>query len=641
MHHFKDPVGEVVLVRKLEESGNNYTPIRRFSTICIDGGRLYGMNGHIDVIDCDCSLRPDILVNPENYTSATARQPSTAGKPTLIQEPLPVTKPRSQDPPRPEIRRTLEKSADTDSNFDLLNKWIQNCTKNHRYCTSRTSYTPTRLLDTGELNDPSTIRLVLCDPQGQQYRYMALSHCWGLASTSVKDLISTTAGNLPSRLEGFPLENMPQTFQDAIYVTKRLGARYIWIDSLCIIQDSAKDWEKESAVMDKVYSFAYATIVAAKAKNPSEGLFQNRDDIPTAVSIDSVKGCQVGYKAGSVLDISLHPVLPTTRALIQSGPLATRGWALQERQLSRRLVHFTTHQVLWECSCSIASEIYPEGGFGGPHFDFAVRSARETGPSQTRVLKRRHLMGEIMTDPIYFWTKIVEDFTRRKFTFSQDRLSALSGMNAAISASSNNYLAGLWRPSLLPTLFWEVSKRSTLPPTRPEQYLAPSWSWASVEGAVDFSSEYDKVSGYSSNNLEILEATITASSTRNPMGNVSSGFLRVRGFLRMGICLKQQNLPGLQEQDDSGTGSILDVETRQIQGPIQCDVSAEIKSEQTVYCLFGYSCEGLFDDKVYAGLALLPTGRQVNEYQRVGVVKLPIAFWSIEAGLAKQTFTIV
>jgi hypothetical protein len=355
--HFRNPVGEVVLVYKLYAPGEystNYLPIRGF-TIYIDGARLYGIHGQIDVIDCHVSLRPDMLVN------------------------APGTKPHPhfRDYRRREIRRALERTPDTDSNFELIDTWIQNCTKNHRYCKPRTSYTPTRLIDTGELNDRSSIRLILYDPEGQQYRYMALSHCWGVASTSIKALISTTSDNLSGQLEGFALENMPKTYQDAIYVTRRLGVRYIWIENLCIIQDSVEDWEKESAVMDKVYSFVYVTIIAAKAKNPSEGLFQNRDGIPTAVSIDRI----IGNQEGRILDITLHPILPTTKGLIRSGPLATRGWALQERQLSRRLVHFTIHQVLWECACSIASEIYPEGGFAGPHWDFALKSAQESGPS--------------------------------------------------------------------------------------------------------------------------------------------------------------------------------------------------------------------------------------------------------------------
>jgi hypothetical protein len=178
---------------------------------------------------------------------------------------------------------------------------------------------------------------------------------------------------------------------------------------------------------------------------------------------------------------------------------------------------------------------------------------------------------------------------------------------------------------------------SISPPTRPEQYRAPSWSWASVEGAVAFLSPFSPIY----NDVEILEATVTASSISNPMGNVSSGFLRVRGFLKMGICVKHQNQSGLQEQDKSSTRSILDFETRQIQGHIQYVVEAEINSEQIIYCLHGHGCEKNFDDRINVGLALLPTGRQIDEYHRVGIVKLPTAFWSIEAGLAKEIITII
>ena len=129
---------------------------------------------------------------------------------------------------------------------------------------------PTRLLDVG-LDDSYALRV--CEgasvPPGTSY--VTLSHCWGgnVPMQLKKDNVSTFQAGLP--------DGIPTTFADAIQITRAIGIRYLWIDSLCIIQDSVEDWQKEASLMDHVYEHAWCNIAATKARNSSEGLFSDRD----------------------------------------------------------------------------------------------------------------------------------------------------------------------------------------------------------------------------------------------------------------------------------------------------------------------------------------------------------------------------
>lgn len=129
------------------------------------------------------------------------------------------------------------------------------------------SYLPTRLIDIGShAQDP---RLTLThDVEVTDPRYLALSHCWG---TTMPQSATTTLATMAERLERIPLDSLPRTFVDFTRIARNLGVQYVWIDSMCIIQDSREDWEKEAAQMASVYSNAYCTIAASGSKNGNAG----------------------------------------------------------------------------------------------------------------------------------------------------------------------------------------------------------------------------------------------------------------------------------------------------------------------------------------------------------------------------------
>jgi hypothetical protein len=108
----------------------------------------------------------------------------------------------------------------------------------------------------------------LIEPEGVTGKYFCLSHCWG-----PEQIITTTRTNLQAHKREIPLNSLPKTFRDAVLLTKRFGIAYIWIDSLCIVQDDNNDWKIESAKMERIYREAQLTIAATRSSSGAGGLY--------------------------------------------------------------------------------------------------------------------------------------------------------------------------------------------------------------------------------------------------------------------------------------------------------------------------------------------------------------------------------
>ena len=170
---------------------------------------------------------------------------------------------------------------------------------------------PTRLLD---VSCESNIRLVTMAPVADSEPYITLSHQWGTAIFK-----KLTSGTVAEMEQSILIEKLPKTFLDAIAVTRRLKCRYLWIDSLCIIQDSWDDWEKEAGLMSKVYQNGLCNIAATGALDNSDGLYidrQNSDYMP--------------FDADQWTDgVTLMP-------------LTQRAWSYKNNFfLARRVIHFS------------------------------------------------------------------------------------------------------------------------------------------------------------------------------------------------------------------------------------------------------------------------------------------------------------
>jgi hypothetical protein len=221
---------------------------------------------------------------------------------------------------------------------DIAARWVHDCCENHQDCSNSDAPLPTRLLDVGAGLD-QTVKLVEPSP-GQKGRYATLSYCWGSPQTSV----TTTRDSHQANISGIPVATLPKTIQDAITMTRHLGLRFLWVDALCIFQDDEDDWSRESARMLEVYSNAHVAIAANRARGSADGLFHNRP--PRSEAAIEVPG--LGEVRARLVDIGDE--LRWGHVFdFPDEPLMDRGWALQERILSRRILHYNSNQLYFEC----------------------------------------------------------------------------------------------------------------------------------------------------------------------------------------------------------------------------------------------------------------------------------------------------
>lgn len=202
---------------------------------------------------------------------------------------------------------------------------------NHENCVNRNVPLPSRLLDLGRLSDWKEIRLQKTG--GAQGHHAALSHSWGRSGH-----FTTSRDSIAARKEGIKIGELPRTSRDAVEIVKRLGLRYLWIDSLCLCQVDVEDWARESAKMAAVYSNSFITIAADGAKDNSEGLFSRRSvrrHVP--VRLSSHNGSSISLL--TFLLSSNKEAFSWRYVEMWGEPLSERAWALQERLLPKRVLH--------------------------------------------------------------------------------------------------------------------------------------------------------------------------------------------------------------------------------------------------------------------------------------------------------------
>ncbi len=267
------------------------------------------------------------------------------------------------DLPRQQARTCYHPSSGIPEGiFDIVRDWLQKCEFEHEECRQNTTgWMPTRLVDVGS-TDSGTVQLVEVK-DGLHAPYLTLSHCWG---QNPKIYRRTTGGDLE-----VSLEELPQTFRDAITATQKLGFTYLWIDSLCIIQGDEADWEREAVAMASVYTHGLLNLAASYSADSHGGLMLKRGQVhvtpcswkhestPVSSSSPSGKWTEANQVCWSFDPQSEFIELGTGSPL----PLVSRGWVLQENVLSPRTVHFLPGEVIWECRRLSAREsLYHNSG---------------------------------------------------------------------------------------------------------------------------------------------------------------------------------------------------------------------------------------------------------------------------------------
>jgi hypothetical protein len=440
---------------------------------------------------------------------------------------------------------------------------------------------PTRLIYVGCEDSKNPPRLVHGQECLTDGGYVVLSYCWGITPKNAPWLLTTTT--IQQFATEIPLADLPQTLHDGIMWTRKLGQRYIWIDSMCILQDSEEDWRREAVKMSSIYGSAVMTLVAASS-SVYGGMSDRRNPLR-----NSAAGLYIQDR--SLQDGSLQSevyLLPNgqPRSAPPLPPTDSRGWCYQEDLLSSRLVKMTQRSVFWQCLD-----------------DGSNPATRAQGLEQIH----KHPPHRWYT----LWYRLIERYSNKNMTFPKDRLPAFYGI--ASDKAGSQYLAGFLKSDPWASLLWcrdenQVRRR---PGRRYEEYVAPTWSWASMDAPVLF---YEAAARYwrksqlepSSMDPEFHHAEVQPLSSFND-GAVKGGRIEISANIIVARTASVQPFLFNTTQGDHtyGRRNCVDPLTGEALGLIVFDVATEAKDDMLLCCALLHTADmSLWEKNGTAGLGL-------------------------------------
>ena len=365
-------------------------------------------------------------------------------------------------------------------------RWLETCISTHLTCPKPGSafaqpegYSvghtrgPRRLIQISRrfkkyvrLDSPPTLRLIET-PRSSWREYAALTYCWGGDQT-----VTLNTTNLVEWCLNIRFDDLPQTLRDAVVVTAQLGLKFLWVDTLCILQDDDVDKTNELSKMGDIYQNAHVTLSAARSASVNEGFLQSR-------YISGERGFRVPFlchdgRLGSVI------LWIGREGAGAHEPINKRAWCLQESLLSPRVLEFGTHQLLWRCAQNRKEGQYEADGW-----------AANVGPSDLhdRLAVPLWVDWTSQSNELthFVWKNLVEHYSTRRLSSWDDRLRAISSVARKMSQIvRERYYAGLWEHHFKEQLLWSADRNHQERLTTMPRYFAPSWSWASYLGPVGF-----------------------------------------------------------------------------------------------------------------------------------------------------------
>ncbi|KAK3351878.1 heterokaryon incompatibility protein-domain-containing protein [Neurospora tetraspora] len=450
----------------------------------------------------------------------------------------------------------LPSSTNSPEAFGLVRHWLDDCLNNHPECKgSNFKRLPTRLVDVGVADNNGQKKLTrprifvpnTTSQTPATIPYLTLSHSWALTGSSLR----LTTKNIedwqkPEAAEhgGIPIDGLAQTFLDAMRITQQLGYRYIWIDSLCIMQDSSEDWKREAQTMAAVYGNSLLTIFASgmgmaggQGAN-ADTCFSVRNPLKVYSPIITSPLCEENASFYAIREKYEPNVDEMLWGANQKNPLLSRGWIVQERLLSPRIIYYGADELYWECRLHEVSESCPFGT--GLKKDAEASQSIWTANAKSvyqdlqdpfpASLKATGMdMGNDNEDAKYAqhlhelaacWMTLLTYYTATELTYPSDRLIALAGMVTAIEDSKGwTYTLGSWQELWPFDLLWgfdsvlnvelfnpgwypddsekrrqdrdEMAQKLLKGQSYPESHASttlglPSWSWAATEAPKSF-----------------------------------------------------------------------------------------------------------------------------------------------------------
>lgn len=467
----------------------------------------------------------------------------------------------SLKPPQPSVAH--------DDVFETFKDNLAKCLSNHDTCTNPDeNHLPTRLLVVD--NDaPDRVFVHECAPDDRG-SYVALSYCWGKKTTQTMLLMSNRE---EFKSKGVVVSTLPKTIQDSIVATRKLGIKYLWIDSLCIIQDSAADKDNEIAGMASIYRNATITISAAATTDCGDGFLEDRADVQlriensmrlplmdtaetdTQVVIDYVYVCpepQLGYKLKR----------------FDEEPINNRAWTYQESTLAERLIIFGSGPPQWHCKEDwriYGLDIHPDDL---PH-PMCVTTTMKIAMQNRSIVPEATMKYLERPDPpkdeiglLPSWMPLLENYSKRDLSVRTDKLLAISALAAEKKSPGNGtYAAGLWEASLPRSLLWrrhsDIDRKETAQHANrlewlrtrlfdstvyidvvkasswSSRYIAPTWSPMSATEPIAFEAAATQTEDeYHTSLVTINNIHIDPTTPLNPFGRLDFAYLDVTAPMR-------------------------------------------------------------------------------------------------------------
>ncbi|KAK4198190.1 HET-domain-containing protein [Triangularia verruculosa] len=434
------------------------------------------------------------------------------------------------------VTKTSSKKA-----FSTARSWVNDCLKYHPQCSqqflkSNGSAQPKRLIElhpsSGPSSDNPKIRLIELSGATHCPKYIALSYCWGYGSGKS---YTTTKDNVRLHRDQIPYAKLPATLKDAVCICKKLGMKYLWIDALCIIQDCSSDVVDEVAKMAMVYHKAWLTVSVDISKASTDGCFNDKRERRLS-TLDNGVGFKVEIPTalddGSKSNLQLFaPVATFPRPdNIQSTPLTARAWTFQEQALSRRILHYTSSGLVWECRKGFMSQ------------DNILHWDRSSSTLPWLPIK---LSASSEMEILHLWYHeiLTTSYCLRMLTFPSDRLPAISAVAALFQQHLQSpYLAGIWLKNIEIGLSWQCfGFRKGKDPKN----ARPSWSWVSQLGMVVWPISRYYLHHEFITMIEIISFDTSLTDRALPLGSVTNGTLVVLGSLSL---LRVRKIPAEDER---------------------------------------------------------------------------------------------
>ncbi|KAH7401971.1 heterokaryon incompatibility protein-domain-containing protein [Phaeosphaeria sp. MPI-PUGE-AT-0046c] len=399
----------------------------------------------------------------------------------------------------------VNKEVNSERTFCLASEWLHECSESHvssKICpaisNSAEGFRPTRVIDVGNHIGHFSPRLVRAEEMTTSL-YTCLSYCWG-GDQPVKTIKAT-------ELEYYtliPFEILPRTLKDTLIVAAKLDMQYIWIDALCIIQDSSEDMVTELASMPSIYRCAYFTIAVSSASTCHSGFLSPRTWSSNASSLRltyrphaATNQCKDENHNLSLINYDSFDW--------ENDPAYTRAWIVQEHLLSPRVLDFTSVYLF------PVIRLLPLRRRTG----LAIIDHDTPGPASAG----------------FDWSWAVEEYTKRNLSVPSDKLNAIAAVAQwCYSKRPSRYYAGLWQVDMLENLVLQIDTDAPLP--RSSVYRAPSCSWAAVDGPVSISASPQGQMDDLRPAAEIVQCEVELKHNVLLFGEVGSARLVIRGPMR-------------------------------------------------------------------------------------------------------------